>query len=163
MELTQRASASVFDQVVELTQQVKALLHQVSGQSEKVDDVVLDPSGKPDRDGHLPDLPDASIIRQTIRSLQLRARFFPKELFADPAWNMLLDLAAAHREGKQISVTSLCIASGVPGSTALRWINVMEADGLIRRSDDRNDRRRAFLSLTDDAIEAMACYFSELR
>ncbi len=57
-----------------------------------------------------------------IRQRQLRARFFDGELFADPAWDMLLDLTAARVEARRVSVTSLCIASGVPPTTALRWI-----------------------------------------
>lgn len=34
-------------------------------------------------------------IRQVIRARRLRARFFDEELFADPAWDMLLDLLQA--------------------------------------------------------------------
>jgi hypothetical protein len=113
-------------------------------------------------DGLLTPLPDPQIIRRVIRQRQLRGRFFDSALFADPAWDMLLDLAAARAEHKQVSVTSLCIASGVPPTTALRWIGQLTAAGLLERIEDETDRRRAFLALSDQAAEAMARYFATL-
>lgn len=109
-----------------------------------------------------PPLPDARLIRGLIRQRQVRARFFDGELFSDPAWDMLLDLAAARVEQKRVSVTSLCIASGVPPTTALRWIGQMVDAGLFFRVCDDSDRRRAFIELTDGAIDALARYFAEI-
>ncbi len=104
-------------------------------------------------------LPAADRIRATIRKRQARARFFDAGLFADPAWDILLDLTAARAEGRRVSVTSLCIASGVPPTTALRWIGQMTEQGLLVREEDRVDRRRAFVALSETALEAMALYF----
>jgi hypothetical protein len=109
-----------------------------------------------------PPLPEPRLIRQIIRQRQLRARYFDGDLFADPAWDMLLDLTAARAEHTRVSVTSLCIASGVPPTTALRWISQMVDAGLLQRVEDEIDRRRAFITLTDHAAEAMARYFAEL-
>ena len=108
-----------------------------------------------------PGLPDPRLVRQIIRQRQLRARFFDGDLFADPAWDMLLDLTAARAEHGRVSVTSLCIASGVPPTTALRWIGQMTDAGLLERVEDETDRRRAFITLTDKAADAMARFFSE--
>jgi hypothetical protein len=109
-----------------------------------------------------PALPDPRLIRRIIRQRQLRARFFDGDLFADPAWDMLLDLTAARAEHVRVSVTSLCIASGVPPTTALRWIGQMIDGGLLERVEDETDRRRAFIALTDKASDGMARYFAEL-
>ena len=109
-----------------------------------------------------PALPDPRLVRRIIRQRQLRARFFDGELFADPAWDMLLDLTAARVEHTRVSVTSLCIASGVPPTTALRWIGQMSEAGLLQRVEDETDRRRVFITLSDHAAEAMARYFAEL-
>lgn len=95
-------------------------------------------------------------MRRIIRQRQLRARFFDGELFADPAWDILLDLTAARVEHTRVSVTSLCIASGVPPTTALRWIAQMRETGLVERVEDESDKRRAFISLTDKAADGMA-------
>lgn len=109
-----------------------------------------------------PPLPDPRLVRRVLRQRQLRARFFDSELFADPAWDMLLDLTAARAEHERVSVTSLCIASGVPCTTALRWISQMVRAGLLQRVEDDADRRRAFITLSDDAADAMARYFAEV-
>ncbi|HNJ47559.1 MAG TPA: winged helix DNA-binding protein [Novosphingobium sp.] len=109
-----------------------------------------------------PALPDPRLVRRIIRQRQLRARFFDGDLFADPAWDMLLDLTAARAEHTRVSVTSLCIASGVPPTTALRWIGQMTGAGLLERVEDETDRRRAFIALTDKAADGMARYFAEL-
>ena len=107
-------------------------------------------------------LPDPRLVRRIIRQRQLRARFFDGDLFGDPAWDMLLDLTAARAEHTRVSVTSLCIASGVPPTTALRWIGQMIDAALLERVEDETDRRRAFITLTDKASDAMARYFAEL-
>jgi len=110
-----------------------------------------------------PALPDPSYVRQIIHQRQARLRFFDGELFSDPAWDMLLDLTAARGEGKPVSVTSLCIASGVPATTALRWIKQLIDCGLFERTEDVSDKRRAFIALSDKAANAMAGYFHEFR
>ena len=109
-----------------------------------------------------PPLPDPSMVRQLIRQRQTCAQFFDAELFADPAWDMLLDLTAAHAEHQRVSVSSLCIAAGVPPTTALRWIRQMVDCGLFDRVEDARDRRRAFISLSDRAVEAMSRYFAAI-
>ncbi len=110
-----------------------------------------------------PDLPDPRTVRQIIANRQARARFFDPDLFGDPAWDMLLDLTAAHGEGARVSVTSLCIAAGVPPTTALRWLTQMVESGIFVRVPDPADRRRAFIALSDKAIAAMSGYFASLR
>lgn len=107
-------------------------------------------------------LPDPKLVRRIIRQRQMRARFLDGDLFADPAWDMLLDLTAARAEQTRVSVTSLCIASGVPPTTALRWIGQMTEAGLLQRVEDETDRRRAFITLTEKAVDAMSRYFAEL-
>ena len=109
-----------------------------------------------------PALPDPRLVRAVIRQRQLRQRFFPADLFADPAWDILLDLTAARGEGVNVSVSSLCIASGAAPTTALRWITLMTDAGLLSRENDTRDRRRAFIRLTESGANAMARYFAAL-
>ena len=97
-----------------------------------------------------------------VRLRRRRDQLFAGELFADPAWDILLDLTAARAEHTRVSVTSLCIASGVPPTTALRWISQMVEAGLLVRVEDESDRRRAFIELSDKAADSMARYFHEL-
>ena len=107
-------------------------------------------------------LPDPRYVRKLIAARQSRAKFFEGELFADPAWDMLLDLTAAHAEQARVSVTSLCIAAAVPPTTALRWIKQLVDTGVFERVADASDKRRAFIALSEQSTEAMARYFSEM-
>lgn len=62
----------------------------------------------------------ARFVRDIIRQRRAREQDLPANLFADPAWDILLDLTAARIEQKRVSVSSLCIAAAVPSTTALR-------------------------------------------
>lgn len=107
-------------------------------------------------------LPDPRLIRSIIRQRRLRSQFFESGIFADPAWDILLDLAAARAEHKRVSVSSLCIASGVPPTTGLRWIQQLTTMGLLDRTADDRDRRRTFVSLSDAGADMLARYFAHL-
>ena len=109
----------------------------------------------------LPDQPVAEgDIRAMLKMRRNRDKFFDSELFADPAWDMLLELYAARLGQQKISVGSLCSAAAVPGTTALRWITMLENKGLIERKADPMDGRRFHLSLSDAGLDTMARYFN---
>jgi DNA-binding MarR family transcriptional regulator len=69
-------------------------------------------------------------------------------LFSDPAWDILLDILANEGRLNRVAVSSACIASCVPATTALRWLSTLEDHGLIERQPDPADARRTFISLT---------------
>lgn len=93
--------------------------------------------------------------RRLIAERRQRERLLGSEFFGEPAWDMLLDLFAAHVEGKQISVSSLCIASAVPPTTALRWISSLTQKGVLIRRRDPSDGRRMLIELAPDAFGKM--------
>jgi DNA-binding MarR family transcriptional regulator len=97
-----------------------------------------------------------------IRARRRRNKLFDAGLFADPAWDMLLELYACHRQGKRISVSSVVLASGVPYTTALRCLDALLARGLISRETDSNDGRRVLILLSPSAREAMSAFFKTL-
>ncbi|HEV7341225.1 MAG TPA: MarR family winged helix-turn-helix transcriptional regulator [Sphingopyxis sp.] len=105
----------------------------------------------------------AKAVRQMLRQRRMREQFFPADLFADPAWDMLLDLYAARLERQPVSVSSLCIAAAVPATTALRWIKTMTDAGLFIREADPHDGRRIFIALAEGACDALARYFEALE
>ena len=105
----------------------------------------------------------APYIRQMIRQRRDRESYFPAEIMADPAWDMLLDLTAAGLEAKLVSVSSLCIAAAVPATTALRWIRNLCDLGRFERHDDPDDLRRALISLSADSAARMMSYLSAVR
>ena len=104
----------------------------------------------------------AKQVRELIRKRRLRDQHFESDLFADPAWDILLDLMAARLEGNRVSVSSLCIAASVPATTALRWITSMTESGMLKRQMDPNDARRVFIELSENSISRLERYFTEV-
>jgi hypothetical protein len=110
------------------------------------------------------DIPPLSVetVRSVIRARRLRARYFRDELFADPAWDMLLDLLQAEIAQLRVPVSSLCIAAAVPATTALRWLKTMVSQGIFIRRADPHDGRRVFVELAPEASQALRRFFGEV-
>lgn len=104
----------------------------------------------------------ADVVRSVIRARRLRSRFFPEHFFADPAWDMLLDLLQAEIAQLRVPVSSLCIAAAVPATTALRWLKTMVQEGIFVRRADPHDGRRVFVELAPESSHAMRRYFAEV-
>jgi len=100
-------------------------------------------------------VPPATRVRQIIRLRRLRERYFGEDLFADPAWDMMLDLMVAQLEGKRVTVTSVCAAAAVPTATALRRLKALTAKGIVERARDPGNRRRTYLNLSEDTQRTM--------
>lgn len=105
--------------------------------------------------------PDTSAakIRSILRARQERREHFSAHLFADPAWDILLELYALELEQRRVSVSKLCLSAGVPSTTALRWIEKLHDEGLISRGEDPFDGRRIWVSLSHAGKTAMQRYF----
>jgi len=119
------------------------------------------PKVEPVQGGDAPEVSEDT-VRAVIRARRLRTRFFPEHLFADPAWDMLLDLLQAEIAQLRVPVSSLCIAAAVPATTALRWLKTMVQDGIFVRRADPHDGRRVFVELAPEASRALRRYFAEV-
>jgi len=118
-------------------------------------------TAKHQEEGSVPDVP-VEQVRSVIRARRLRGRYFSEELFADPAWDMLLDLLQAELAQLRVPVSSLCIAAAVPATTALRWLKTMTDKGLFVRRADPHDGRRVFVELSRQSSVALRRYFAEV-
>lgn len=101
---------------------------------------------------------DAGWVRAIIRARRLRDQYLGSDLFADPAWDILLDLYAASLEDQRVAVSSLCIAAAVPATTALRWIKTLTDLGLLVRAADPQDGRRVYIELAPKARAGLDAY-----
>ena len=101
-------------------------------------------------------------VRWLIAARRKRSRYLSDDLFADPAWDILLDLLHAELSQHRVAVSSLCIAANVPPTTGLRWINNMVSHGLLVRRPDTRDARRVFIELAPEASTALRKYFAEI-
>lgn len=95
------------------------------------------------------------------RARRMRDRFFDGLCrFGEPGWDMLLDLHAAAHGRRRISVTSVCLASAAPPTTALRYLELLGARGAVQRLDCDEDLRRSYVTLTPAASDAMGRYLA---
>lgn len=84
------------------------------------------------------------------------------ELFGEPGWDILLDLYIAYAQGKHVSVSSACIGSAAPPTTGLRWLGILQDEGLVEREKDPRDHRRVNVRLSNDGIQKMERYLGEI-
>jgi hypothetical protein len=103
-----------------------------------------------------------SLVKDVLRFRRLRNRLLGGDLFGEPAWDILLELFAADWSGEKLSVSGACYVSGVPSSTALRWIVRLEREGWIQRVDDPLDGRRSWLTLTDRAAKSIREFVTQM-
>lgn len=81
------------------------------------------------------------------------------ELFGDPAWEMLVDLFIHDCRGKELSITSLCVAVHIPMSTGLRLVQKLCDAGILRRIPDHIDGRRTIIKLEPAIAHRLRAYF----
>jgi hypothetical protein len=105
--------------------------------------------------GNEPLMTAATEARRLYRQRRRRDRYFPANLFAEPAWDILLDLYVAQAEGRATTTSSACIGAAVPQTTGLRWLTRLEDEGLVRRSTSAGDERMRLVTLTDDGFQRM--------
>jgi DNA-binding MarR family transcriptional regulator len=101
----------------------------------------------------------AKLVRRILWARARREEYLSARLFAEPAWDMLLELYVAHLLQRRMSITGLCGASRVPATTALRWIDVLQSEDLVLREKDPLDGRRIFVELTVNGSNAIKHYF----
>lgn len=102
------------------------------------------------------------VARVMYRNRRARNRHFDDSLFAEPRWDILLDLFVAGEEGRAISVSSACIGAAVPHATALRHLGTLQQKGLVIRSADPRDARCQHVRITDSAAASMCDLFADL-
>ena len=100
---------------------------------------------------------DLAALAARIHSVRdLRKEFFSEQLFGEPAWDMLLYLFMRIPEDCHVQKKALQNASGVPPTTALRWIEVLEQAGLIESNRCPSDNRVTLINLTKEGQVCMA-------
>lgn len=101
-----------------------------------------------------------SFAARIMKDRQSRSKFFDPQILSGPAWDILLDLAAAGLKGEPVPTSSACASTQVPLSTALRHVNQLVEAGLVKREADPGDRRRTLLELEPHALELMKRYLT---
>jgi hypothetical protein len=105
---------------------------------------------------------DPELVMTIIRGRRMRGHFLDESLFADPAWDMMLELFHSELLHRRTAISSLCAAAAVPATTALRWLTNLVEKGVCIRRDDPLDGRRVYVELTREASKAMRMYMTKL-
>jgi DNA-binding MarR family transcriptional regulator len=82
-------------------------------------------------------------------------------MFGEVAWEILLNLYVEEVRRAALPVTSISGLSRAPATTALRWLNYLESERLIRLENHPHDRRSRVALLTDKGRAALDAYYSE--
>lgn len=103
----------------------------------------------------------AERARQTYVDRARRSQVLNKAMFGEAAWDMLLALYVTDLSGARHSVSGLINLSGVPQTTALRWLDFLDTkEQLVTRRPSPRDGRVFLIELTDKGRKALDAYFS---
>jgi DNA-binding MarR family transcriptional regulator len=105
----------------------------------------------------------ANLAERIYRSRRDRERMFADSIFADPAWDLLLDLFIRSERNEQVSISSACHASSVPEATALRYLKVLTEKKYVERISHPNDKRSTTLKMTPICTNLMTEFLENFR
>ena len=103
----------------------------------------------------------ATIASSIQQSRQMRANYFKASLLMDPMWDMLLHLFVSKIRGRRVSTRCLSLATSFPPTTALRWIDVLEKEGLLQRTAMDEDSRLKLVEITPEAFQQMRRFIED--
>lgn len=104
------------------------------------------------------ELSHIKFVHELVRARRDRWALIGPELLGEPGWDILLELYAAELDRHQVLVSKVGKASGTAETTALRWLERLEAEGWLTRVPDPKRGRRVFVMLTGRGSAAMRAY-----
>lgn len=109
------------------------------------------------------DLPRLIATAKAIYALrQRRDPIFTFDACKEPHWDIVLDLFINRAAGRRVSMTSACIASNRPITTALRWLDYLEEKGVVQKIPCEFDSRKTYVELTLSTYSKMLEYLDEV-
>lgn len=101
-------------------------------------------------------------VEWVIAMRRARSKYLSGDLFAEPAWDLMLDLLRAEIVGTRVSVSSACIAARVPATTALRRLSILAEQGVIIRKRHPSNRTVILVELSRGASQTLRRYFRDI-
>ncbi|WP_260580424.1 MarR family transcriptional regulator [Sphingopyxis sp. PET50] len=145
-----------------------AEIAEIKSRIDQIQEMLAIGGGAPPASASQPDRIDApvpSLIEQLNFSLQMRRTrksHFGSNQLTGPVWDMLLDLMLAKTNDRELSASDLATGAGVPLSSGLRMIAMLEQLDLAERFTDQRDRRRSIVRLTPNGVDSMTRYFEKI-
>lgn len=104
-----------------------------------------------------------TLATSLLRERRARADGFPELSLGEAEWDMVLDLYVNHCRSGLVSISSACIGSGVPPTTALRHLSCLVERGVVTREPHPDDARVQLASLTPSYVEKVERYLKKIH
>lgn len=89
-----------------------------------------------------------------------RREFLSSTLRDGPAWEVLLHAFITRHLGRDISVKEVQTAQRIPRASLSRCLNLLESEGWITRHKSLIDRRKSYISITEQATQLLERWFA---
>jgi len=163
----ERHMKTTLEQVSRLGESARQIIQQLQVVTAELQDAAKSKVqlGSVDPDGGA--LADVTLALETLGCIdqldEMRCMVLPGQFQSDPAWNMLSELARSRLLKKNISTTSLCLASKAPVTTALRKLEQLIEDGFALRVPDAGDNRRTHIEPTAKGQQAVMTVIGSMQ
>ena len=104
----------------------------------------------------------AAKARMVLSARLAREQYFQRDLFGEPAWEILLALYVVEDSGARFTISKLAECISAPLSTVVRWVKTLEEQSLVSRVNHPTDRRIIFVRLLDKGRQALDDYLSAI-
>jgi hypothetical protein len=95
---------------------------------------------------------------------RIRSKILPPELFAEPGWDMLLELFVADANGHRLTARDVSNRNNIPAPVLSRWLMHLTKTGFIVGDGDGDlDDLLTLSGMALDAIETVLAMADELR
>ncbi len=124
-----------------------------------------DPKAAKSEETATPDVTEPTLLELARQAQKMRAtvvKLFPRNVFRDSAWDMMIELFTAGQQNRVMCIKDLILVSGETSTSALRRIDRLETAGLLQRRHDSPDHRRVSVDLTAKGEEAMTAMLRSL-
>lgn len=89
--------------------------------------------------------------------------FLDRDLFGEPAWDVLLYLFQCQSSGKGAKIEGAALAAGLPVTSALRLLESLEGKGLaFAYREEEANARKVYLRLSSKGYQNMAHYLDRV-
>jgi DNA-binding MarR family transcriptional regulator len=116
---------------------------------------------------HPASLAQSKILRDQARQIRfsrdLRQKSFGRNIFGEPAWDILLALYVIDSDQRRLSTRQISTLASQPLTTALRWLDYLEAEDLVTRRSNPFDQRMVYVELSDKGRAAMDGYLTQMQ
>jgi DNA-binding MarR family transcriptional regulator len=105
-----------------------------------------------------------ALVRRANQILDLRRRRieqFGKDMFGEPAWDILLAIYVHEHRGNCSTIAELTRVAGVAPSVALRWLNFLISEGHVERNVHPANLDAVLFQLTGNSRETLERYLTE--